>query len=105
MTLCHRAFHPVRWGQWMSRCSIDVRAEAAKRAGMLTRSRRRVDQRATARWPPTQGPGGARQGMSDHRAGQPGAVGRDLPDGIMCQWAVDRIGAGGFDDGVAAVGG
>jgi hypothetical protein len=42
MTLSHRVFHWVCRGQWAGRCSIGLRAGAAKRAGTLTRSRRRL---------------------------------------------------------------
>src|SRR6202011_233943 len=52
MTLSHRVFHPVCQGQWAGRCSVGLRAGAAKRAGTLTRSRRRVAPRATAWLPP-----------------------------------------------------
>jgi hypothetical protein len=56
MTLSHRVFHPYCQGQCAGRCSIGLRAGAAKRAGTLTRSRRRVAPRATAWLPPTRVP-------------------------------------------------
>jgi len=51
-----------------------------------------------------EGPGGAQQVMGDHRAAQPSAIGGKKPRRYMSQWAVDQVGEGGFDDGVASVG-
>ena len=48
--------------------------------------------------------GRAQQVVRDHRAGQPGAVRGKQPRRDVCQRAVDQIGEGGLDDGVAAVG-
>ena len=48
--------------------------------------------------------GRAQQVVRDHRAGQPGAVGGEQPGRDVRQRAVDQIGEGGLDDGVAAVG-
>jgi hypothetical protein len=54
--LSHRVFHPVCQGQWAGRRRTGLRAGAAKRAGTLTRSRRRVAPRATAWLPPASVP-------------------------------------------------
>ena len=56
MMLSHRVFHPICHGQCAGRCNIGLRAGAAKRAGTVTRLRRRVAPRATACSPPASVP-------------------------------------------------
>lgn len=53
---------------------------------------------------PGQGRGGAQQIVGDRGADGPGTVGAEAPGGNVGQGAVDEVGEGGFDDGVAAVG-
>src|SRR6476646_5602428 len=49
MVLCHRVIQAGSQGQWVGRCRIGWRWGRARRAGMLTRWRRRVAPRAL-RW-------------------------------------------------------
>ena len=79
MMVSHRVFHPVCQGQCAGRCRVGLRAGAAKRAGTVTRSRRRVvaarggvlaaDKRAS----------GAQPMVRHHRAAQPRAVRGEQP--------------------------
>ena len=59
------------------RCRIGLRAGAAKRAGTLTRSRRRVAPRRDGVVAAGERAGGAQQVVRDHRAQQPGGVGAE----------------------------
>jgi hypothetical protein len=54
--------------------------------------------------PAGEGCGGTQQVVSDHRAGQPGAVGGEQPRRDMSQRPVDQVSEGGLDYGVFSVG-
>ena len=84
MTLSHRVFHPVCRGQWAGRCSIGLRAGAAKRAGTLTRSRRRVAPRATAWLPPASVPAARSRLCAITAQPSQAQLAANSPDGI---WA------------------
>jgi hypothetical protein len=53
MMLCHRLFHAGSQGQWVGRCRIGLRWGRARRAGTLTRCRRRVALTGTSNPPPS----------------------------------------------------
>jgi hypothetical protein len=102
MMLSH-SFHPICRGQCAGGCSVGLRAGAAKRAGTLTRSLRRVAPRATA-CPAGEMSRRRAAGVRDHRAGQPRAVRGEQPRRDMREWPVDQVGEGGLHDRVFAVG-
>ena len=102
MMLSHRVFHPICHGQCAGRCSIGLRAGAAKRAGTVTRFRRSVT-RGRRRAHADERAGRAQQVMRDHahasQAQFARTAGRD-----MSELAVDQVGEGGLHDRVFAVG-
>lgn len=94
--------HACSQGQRVGRCSVNLRADDAIRAGMLIRWVRSVAQRARA-CRGEAATGGAGEVEGDHRVRQPRGVRRVLPRRQVGERSVLEFGDGLLDERVVPV--